>query len=113
MCVKTVFFRGILLISFDLMHKIKNLKELKIDGAQIPVKTAHFTYSKQKVLIDPDVDKKPQIWFVKRFESMIFSLLIYSYGNLLQLAKFEIRSYKKFFTFYIFAESTFKQIPQL
>lgn len=31
------------------MHEIKNLKELTVDGAQIPVKAAHCSYSEKKV----------------------------------------------------------------
>ena len=31
------------------MHEIKNSKNLKIDGARIPVTAAHFTYSEQKL----------------------------------------------------------------
>ena len=47
-----------LLISFDLMHETNNLKEVKIDGAQIPVETAYWSYSEQKVQNDSEIDKK-------------------------------------------------------
>ena len=43
-----MFFKGIFLVSFDLMHEINNLKELTINAAQIPVKAAQCSYPEQK-----------------------------------------------------------------
>ena len=40
------------------MHETNNLKEVKIDGAQIPVETADWSYSEQKVQNDSEIDKK-------------------------------------------------------
>ena len=53
-----MFFRGSLLISVDLMHEIKNSKDLKIDGARIPVTAAHFTYLEQKLQINSEIGEK-------------------------------------------------------
>ena len=36
---------GSLLVSFDLMHETKNMKKLKVDGAQVTVETTHLSYS--------------------------------------------------------------------
>ena len=40
-----MLFMGSLLVSFDLMHEIKNMKKLKVDGAQVTVETTHLSYS--------------------------------------------------------------------
>lgn len=40
------------------MHEIKNSKDLKIDGARIPVAAAHFTYSEQKLQINSEFGEK-------------------------------------------------------
>lgn len=78
-----------LLISFDLMHETNSLKEVKIDGPQISVETAYWSYSEQKVQNYSDIDKKKAPHVVRVTDFTYLSLL---YDSILQSVTFEART---------------------